>query len=437
MDAARVSKLNIEYLSINVLQPDPKNPRKHSPQQTKALARAIEEFGFTSSILADSQNAVIAGHCRLEAAKLLGMTTVPVIRLEHFTPAQVKAYRIADNRLAEMSEWNFEFLKEELQALSELDASFDLTLTGFEMPKIDMMMNPVQPDQEDEVPVPAEGLAVTQLGDLWLLGEHRLICGDALETGPYEQLLKGERADLVFTDSPYNVPTGGHILKDNKHGHDDFAMAAGEMSDEQFETFLSKAMTRLQHHTTSGSIHFFCMDWRHIAILLAAGKSYNELKNICIWNKSNGGMGSLYRSKHEMIAVFKNGEEPHVNNIELGKHGRYRTNVWDYAGQSSIHAKRDKELAMHPTVKPVAMIADAILDCTNRDQIVLDPFGGSGSTLIAAEKTHRRGRLIELEPKYVDVTIRRWQKLTRQKAILAATGQTFDDIEKVKQGGAV
>jgi DNA modification methylase len=358
-----------------------------------------------------------------------------VIRLENLTQAQVKAYRIADNRLAEMGTWDMEFLKDELQALTEIDASFDLTLTGFETAKIDMFLNPGEDPEEDEVPPPANGPAISRLGDLFILGQHKLVCGDALKSESYEHLLGVEKADLVFTDSPYNVPTGGHILKDNKHGHEDFAMAAGEMSDEQFEAFLRRAITQLQLFSTSGSIHYICMDWRHIAILIMAGKSYEELKNICVWNKSNGGMGSLYRSKHELIAVFKNGKEPHINNIELGKHGRNRTNVWDYAGQSSMSTKRDKELAMHPTVKPVAMIADAIMDCSERDQIVLDPFGGSGSTLIAAEKTHRCARLIELEPKYVDVTVRRWQNLTGLKAVLVTTGQTFDELAKECQGG--
>jgi DNA modification methylase len=418
------------------LQPDPKNPRKHSNEQTKALARAMGEFGFTNPVLADKTGVVIAGHCRLLAAKELGITSIPVIRLENLTQAQVKAYRIADNRLAEMGTWDMEFLKDELQALTEIDASFDLTLTGFEMAKIDMFLNPGEDPEENEVPPPVEGSSVSRDGDLFILGKHKLVCGDALKPEPYEQLLGIEKADLVFTDPPYNLPTGGHILKDNKHGHADFAMAAGEMSDEQFEAFLRMAMARLQLFSTSSSIHYICMDWRHIAILVAAGKSYEDLKNICVWNKSNGGMGSLYRSKHELIAVFKNGKEPHINNIELGKHGRNRTNVWDYAGQSSMSSKRDKELAMHPTVKPVAMIADAIMDCSERDQIVLDPFGGSGSTLIAAEKTHRCGRLIELEPKYVDVTIRRWQKFTGEKATLMATGQTFDELAKVRQGGA-
>lgn len=435
MSVPAIQHLTIEYISVDLPQPDPKNPRKHPKRQVKALARAIEEFGFASPILLDRQGIVIAGHGRLEAARFLQMTTVPIVRLEHLSPAQVKAYRIADNRLAEMSEWNEELLKDELQALSELDKDFNLTLTGFEMPKIDLILNPAQEDFEDGPIGVSEGISVAQLGDLWVLGEHRLYCGDSLKPESYQKLLGAEKADLVFTDPPYNVPVEGHILTDNKHGHSDFSMAAGEMSDQQFEAFLKQVIHQMQSFSTQCSIHFVCMDWRHIDILLAAGKSYEELKNICIWNKSNGGMGSFYRSKHEMIAVFKNGKEPHINNIELGKHGRYRTNVWHYAGQSSISSKKGKGLSMHPTVKPVAMIADAILDCSDRDHIVLDPFGGSGSTLIAAEKMHRRARLVELEPKYIDVTIRRWELLTKQNAVLAPTGQTFDDVQKERQGG--
>jgi DNA modification methylase len=435
-NAARlnISPLNITYLPLDALHLAPNNARKHPEKQMKALTRCISKYGFVVPIMIDKENVVIAGHGRLEAARSLGIATIPTIRLDHLTPAEVKALRIADNKLIELAEWDTEALKLELQGLSEI--GFDLTLTGFEMPELDIILNPAGSEAQEEILPPAEGPAITLPGDLWVLGTHRLFCGDALKAESYKTLMAEEKADLVFTDPPYNVPINGHVLTDNKHGHGEFAMASGEMSDAEFQNFLGQAITQLRHHTTQSSIHYICMDWRHIFHLLAAGQAYDELKNICIWNKQNGGMGSLYRSKHEMICVFKNGKDPHINNVELGKHGRYRTNVWDYAGQSSLHAKRDQELAMHPTPKSVEMIMDAILDCSNRDHLVLDPFGGSGSTLIAAEKTHRRARLMELEPQYVDVTIRRWERLTKQKATLAATGQTFDDIVASRQGGA-
>lgn len=435
MDTSRTAQLRLEYLSLAELKPEAQNPRKHPKSQIKALARAIKEFGFTSPVLVDRDNTVIAGHCRLLAAQDLGMVTVPIVRLEHLSPTQIKAYRIADNRLAELADWDTDLLKNELQAIAILDVDFDLTLTGFELPKLDILMNPVVDTEDPETFADNNLPPVTKLGDIWLLGEHKVICGDALQPETYQKLMGTERADVVFTDPPYNVPVQGHILSENKHGHTDFAMAAGEMSDRQFESFLAAVINNLQVYSSSRSIHFVCMDWRHIAHLLAAGKTYHELKNICIWNKTNGGMGSFYRSKHEMVAVFKNGKDPHINNIELGKHGRYRTNVWDYAGQTSVGIRKNNDLEMHPTVKPVAMIADAILDCSERGALVLDPFGGSGSTLIAADQVHRQARLIELEPKYVDVTVERWQKRTGQKAYLFATGQGFDAVKADSQAG--
>jgi DNA modification methylase len=425
--------LHIKYLPIERLQTDQSHLRRHSPRQVKTLSHAIEQLGFNNPILVDHEDKVIAGHCRLEAARLLNFHSVPTVRLAHLSPAQVRAYRIADNRIAELAEWDMEALKVELQALSALD--FDLTLTGFEAPQLDLILNPVQKSQEyaEEEILQEKGSPVTIKGDIWVLGKHRIICADALKAKSYILLLEGKKADLVFTDPPYNVPIQGHVTIKDGYGHGEFAMASGEMSDKEFEGFLSRTIKQLRQYTTDSSIHYICMDWRHIAHLLAAGKAYNELKNICIWNKSNGGMGSLYRSKHEMICVFKNGDKPHVNNIELGKHGRCRTNVWDYAGQTSLHALRKEELLMHPTVKPVEMIADAILDCSKRNQLILDPFGGSGSTLIAAEKTSRQARLIEIEPQYVDVTIRRWQKVTRKEATLLSTGQGFNAVEAARK----
>jgi DNA modification methylase len=276
---------------------------------------------------------------------------------------------------------------------------------------------------------------ISKPSDLWILENHRLLCGDSLNPQSYPLVLDGRKADLVFTDPPYNVPINGHVLTSNKSQHAEFAMASGEMTTAEFQSFLKKMAQNMVDHSKDGSIHFICMDWRHIYDLLHSfNPLYAELKNICVWNKNNGGMGSLYRSKHEMVAVYKSGTGPHTNNVELGKHGRYRTNVWDYAGQTSPHADRADELAMHPTVKPVRMIADAIYDCSHRDDIILDPFGGSGSTLMAAEDSGRKACLIELEPRYVDVTIERWQCATGKTAIHAETGLTFDQMAADRKG---
>ena len=256
-----------------------------------------------------------------------------------------------------------------------------------------------------------------------------ITCGDATDPEVYRILLNGEKAQMVFTDPPYNVPVNGHICGLGKVQHGEFVMASGEMSEEEFVRFLTDVTANLAAFSCDGSIHYVCMDWRHLGELLAAGRaSYSELKNLVVWNKDNGGMGAFYRSKHELVFVFKNGSGPHINNFELGQHGRYRTNVWDYAGVNSLKSERAEELAMHPTVKPVAMVADAMRDCSRRGGIVLDAFSGSGTTIMAAEQTGRRGRAIELDPRYVDVAIRRWQKVTGGKAVKVSSGVSFDDL---------
>ncbi len=422
------SELFIYYLSPADLQAYDRNARTHSKKQIRKIADSIQKFGFNNPVLIDDENRIIAGHGRVEAAKQLGLDLIPVIRLGHLTEDEMRAYIIADNRLAELAGWDKSILAIELQHLSTLALDFDLSLTGFDLPQIDFMIQEISENaMEVDVPPPNPEAVVTRSGDLWLLGDHRIICGNALKLDDYTKLLNRELAQLVFTDPPYNVPVEGHISVRDRAKHGNFAMAFGEMAPKEFSSFLQTAMKLMAKHSKDGSIHYVCMDWRHIEEVMAAGcASYAEFKNLCVWNKTNAGMGSLYRSKHELVFVWKNGSAPHINNIDLGKHGRYRSNVWDYSGQTIPHAQRGEELAVHPTVKPVAMVADALLDCSNRGGLVLDPFGGSGTTLIAAERTGRRARLIELEPIYVDVTIRRWQAMTGKQAIHASSGLAFD-----------
>lgn len=427
---------------VNDLKPDPRNARVHSKKQIEVLARAIKSFGFNNPVLIDRDGMIIAGHGRIEAAKLIGMMEVPTVCLEHLTPEQVRAYRIADNRIAELASWNEDLLRIEFQELSVLNLDFNITDTGFDTPQIDIMiMGDSAPNTESLEDVPDITLAynlpvISRLGDIWQLGKHRIVCGDSLLPETYQHLIEGDKAGLIFTDPPYNVPINGHVLTENKnHSHDEFVMASGEMTQAEFQQFLRTVSKLMVEYSQDGSLHFICMDWRHIYDLLhAATPLYSELKNICIWNKTNGGMGSLYRSKHEMIALFKNGKTPHTNNIELEKHGRYRTNVWDYAGQNIPTEERLEALTMHPTVKPVKMIEDAIYDCSHRGDIILDPFGGSGSTLIAAEKAGRCARLIEISPRYVDVTIQRWQKLTGSDAVEHNSGKTFNALTEERGG---
>lgn len=425
------SALHIKSYEISSLKPYQNNPRTHSRRQIRQIADSIEAFGFTNPVLIDKDRGVIAGHGRLEAAKALGMSKVPTIMLEHMTEAQKRAYIIADNRLAERAGWDKEILAIEFSNLIELDSTFDLTLTGFEMGEIDVLLQEKDPDTDAADAIPdVSGDPITKLGNVWVLGDHFVVCGNALEPNSYKELMQGAKADMVFTDPPYNVRIQGHVSGLGKSRHEEFAMASGEMTESQFVEFLKTSFENLIQFSKDGSLHFVCMDWRHMREILQAGNAYDEVKNLCVWNKDRGGMGSLYRSKHELVFLFKNGRASHTNNIELGKHGRYRSNVWDYPAATALLKGDKSDLAMHPTVKPVRMIADAIKDCSNAGDLILDPFGGSGSTLIAAEKTRRKARLIELEPKYVDVTIVRWQQLTGKKAIRDHDGVFYDDAKR-------
>jgi hypothetical protein len=426
------------YRPVAELKPDPSNARIHKPRQINLLANSIQAFGFNVPVLVDASLNVISGHGRLLACQKLGITEVPTISLEHLTPEQVKAFAIADNRLSEISVWDDQLLASQLKALAEVDLSFDIEATGFSIGEIDLRIESLDAEQEtdaaDAIIEPA-GPAVTIPGDLWQLGEHRIYCGNSLEEVSYQILLGDLRAAMAFSDAPFNVPIHGHVGGKGAIRHREFAMASGEMSEEQFTVFLTTVFTLMATYSKPGSVHFQCMDWRHAREILAAGdKAYSSLLNLCVWVKGQGGMGSLYRSRHEMVFVFKHGQGRHQNNVELGRFGRYRTNVWEYAG---IHGMRHGEegdlLALHPTVKPVRMVADAIFDCSSRGDIVLDAFLGSGTTLLAAERTGRKGYGIEMDPLYVDTAIRRWQNFTGQDAIHVASGQNFTRREQDAQ----
>ncbi len=421
------------------LKPYSRNARTHSKKQVRQIADSIERFGFNNPVLVSDAGEIIAGHGRVMAAKLLGMSEVPTLALSHLSETERRAYVLADNKLALNAGWDTEILAIELQGLIDLD--FDVEVAGFSLAEIDLVLDetregsvetPAGPD--DEIP-PLSVRPVTRPGDVWQLGRHRLFCGDAREPASYAALLGNQPVDMVFTDPPYNVPIDGHVCGLGSVKHREFAMAAGEMSETAFVAFLEASLGAMAATCRDGAIAFVCMDWRHMGELLAAGKAvFSELKNLCIWNKTNGGMGSFYRSKHELVFVWKVGTASHTNSFGLGDTGRYRTNVWDYAGISSLSASRGDELAMHPTVKPVALVADAIRDCSKRGDIILDGFGGSGSTLIAAEKTGRSARLIEFDPGYCDVIVNRWQSLTGKRATLAGTEHVFEDVADERIG---
>src|SRR2546426_5847557 len=413
-------KLTIEYLPVASLRSDPKNARLHSDRQVQQIARSIEAFGFNVPVLVDANSQVMAGHGRLLACKLLGINNLPVIRLEHLSEHQKRAFMIADNRLTENSEWDDRLLGEQLKILSEAELDFSLEVTGFEMGEIDLKIENLSPaddgrdDPADALPEPSS-VQVSRIGDLWQLGKHRVLCGDALSHDCYMSLMGDYRAHVAFTDPPYNVPIAGNVSGKGKNCHREFVMASGEMSEAEFTGFLSKTFACLTMYSLPGSLHYICMDWRHMKELLAAGRAaYSELKNVCVWVKDNAGMGSLYRSQHELVFVFKHGKSSHRNNVQLGQFGRSRTNVWHYPGANSFSRSSSEGdlLALHPTVKPVAMVADAIMDCSARGDLVVDPFLGSGTTLVAAERTGRICRGLELDPGYVDTVLRRWQAFT-------------------------
>ncbi len=437
--ASKPLSLAVTYRPVDGLKLDPANPRRHSRMQIRQIANSIEAFGFNVPILIDRDGNVIAGHGRLLACRERGVTEVPTLCLDHLTPAQARAFMIADNRLAEIAAWDDQLLAEQLKELSLLGLDFNIEVTGFEMGEIDLRITSLEdvPDQgndpADAVPEISAGPQVAKIGDAWVLGRHRVLCGNALDAVAFTMLMGEERAAMVFTDPPYNVPIDGHASGLGAIHHRSFPMASGEMDRNEYTTFLGQAFRNLAAFSGDGALHFVCMDWRHIEELMAAGRGvYGELKNLCVWVKDNAGMGSLYRSQHELVFVFKQGRDTHRNNVQLGQFGRNRSNVWRYPGANSFAScgEEGNLSALHPTVKPVAMVADAMLDCSARGDIVLDVFLGSGTTVMAAERTGRRCYGLELDPAYVDTIICRWQALTGGRAHHAASGRSFDDLAR-------
>ena len=417
----------IEHLPLTQLKPARRNARTHSRKQIRQIADSIERFGFTNPVLIDETSAILAGHGRVAAAKLLGWTEVPCLRFDRMSEGDKRAYALADNKLALNAGWDEELLGLELQELTALKLDYDLEITGFSSAEVDSFIEGLTPVEEGD---PADDLLPVvdvprrcEFGDIWQLGEHRLICGDARDRATVEALMDGAVARMVFTDPPYNVPIEGNVSGLGKVRHQNFAMASGEMSRGEFTTFLNGSFRNLAAVSVDGSIHLICMDWRHLReVEDAAADVYSELKNLIVWVKDNAGMGTFYRSRHELIFAYKLGTAAHVNSFELGQHGRYRTNVWQYRGVNTRKTGRQDELALHPTVKPVAMIADAIKDVSRRGDIVLDLFGGSGSTLIAAHKTGRRGFLCEYDPVYCDRILARWETFAKDDAERVACG---------------
>jgi DNA modification methylase len=433
---AGLIELQIEYRDVSTLKLDARNPRQHSQRQINQLSSSIQEFGLVAPIVIDDRSEVVIGHGRVLAAKKLGMPRVPVIEIRHLSAAQLKALRIADNRLAQNAHWDERLLGESLLEIKALDGDFDLSITGFSLPEIDLAIQKLSEKPVEDVAIgnSLTGVPVCQIGDLWQIGDHRVYCGDAKSEAAFAELMQDERADVVVIDPPFNVKIAGHVSGNGKVRHREFAQGVGELDSKEFIRFLADSCGLLAKYSKDGALHFVFMDWAHLDELLAAGREiYAELKNIVVWVKSAAGMGSLYRSQHEMICVFKSGTAPHTNNIELGKNGRNRTNVWNYDSASTQTRKGNNVLELHPTVKPLPLVMDALLDCSHRGDIVVDSFLGSGTTLLAAERTGRICHGIELDPLYVDTLIRRWQNLTGRDARRFSDGKLFREIEADKE----
>ena len=422
-------------LSVHALKPHPLNARTHSKKQIRQIAASIQALGFTTPVLVDEQGVLLAGHGRLEAARLLGLSSVPAIVLDGLSEARKRLLLVADNKITENAGWDRQRLALELPELSELliDEGLEIGLTGFEPIEIDQLQIDFEQeskDPADEIPDPwLAKNAVSRPGDLWLMDEHRLLCGDARDPLQLDRLMERNRAAVAFLDPPYNVEIKS-IVGRGRIKHDEFVMASGEMTAAEFIAFLHTTLGNAARVSIEGAVHFVSMDWRHIGQLLAAGAEvYGGMLNLVVWVKSNAGQGSFYRSQHELMAVFRVGESPHLNNVVLGRFGRSRSNVWHYAGVNTFGVDRMAQLQSHPTAKPVALIADALRDCSRRGDIVLDTFCGSGSTILAAERVGRRAYGMELEPRYVDAAVRRWQAFTRRDALHTATGKTFEEVQ--------
>lgn len=432
MRPAQVRLPKPQLTRIEDLRAAPRNARTHSKKQLRQISASIAAFGFTNPVLVDASGEVIAGHGRLAAARMLGFDEVPTLCLDWLSDEQKRAYVIADNRLAEKAGWDRDLLAIELGELVALD--FDVTLTGFEMREIELIIDAGIPNPEDVSEEPAEGPSLCQPGDLWQLGHHRLVCGDALDTQSYRRLMERDKARLIVTDPPYNVKIRGHVSGLGRKKHREFVQGSGELTSTEFTQFLRSSLSAMGQFSRDGSLHYVFMDWRHLPELMDAGQAvYEDWLNLCVWAKDNAGMGSFYRSQHELVCVYKKGKRQHTNNIELGANGRHRSNVWNYAGVNSFKAGREEELGWHPTVKPLDLICDIIRDASDPGEIVLDGFGGSGTTLIAAAHCGRVARLIELDPLYCDVILRRYCSTFDDVPVHVATGQNL--LERAREFG--
>ena len=438
-----VRRLKLDYVATSSLSPMPGAPREHPNSQIRLLEKSIQAFDFRFPVLIDRHNRLIAGHARVQAARNLGLTEIPTIRVEDLSDAQVKGLLLADNRIATLAKSNDRAEAQILLELSQVELDFDIEGTGFYLAEIELKiagLTEIDGSAEGEIEtiLVASGPAITRFGDGWMLGSHTLHCADARQAESWRRLMGDLLADLVVTDPPYNVAVNGHVSGLGKHRHREFAVANGEMSPTEFTGFLQTSMSHAYQWSRPGSVHYWAMDWRHVVEIGSAGNAiYERFLNMAVWVKNQPGMGSFYRSQHELFFIFAKGGAAPRNNIQLGRFGRSRSNVWDYPSAASLArtAEEGNPLAAHPTVKPLALITDILLDASVRGDIVADPFAGSGTTLIAAEKLGRNARCMELDPAYCDTIIRRWQHWTGEAAVRIVDGISFDALAAKSTGG--
>jgi DNA modification methylase len=419
-------RLELFQISIDDIKAASRKVRKKDPAHVREVAAAISELGFCDPVLIGKDNLILDGETRVDAARLIGLASVPAIRIDHLSSAEQRLLRLAVNRLGEKGQWDLDELKVEFEELILEDAPIEIV--GFSLPEMDQILFDDEVAAVEPGPLAPEPdvQAVARVGDHFVLGRHEIICGDATDPRVLERLMHEDRAQLLLSDEPYNVEIRGNVTRG---AHREFVMASGEMTDREFYVFNDAWMAACLPHLCDGALFGTFIDWRGYPTVHAAATALGlKPMNLIVWVKTNAGMGSQYRSQHELLPLFKSGTAPHVNNVELGKHGRWRSNTWTYPGASSLGSDARRGLKEHPTVKPVAMLEDALLDMTNRDDVVLDPFLGSGSMLIAAEKTGRCCRGLELDPRYVDVILRRYHEITGQLGILRDTGETVLEL---------
>jgi hypothetical protein len=422
---------SIQRIPIDSLRLSATPVRRHPKKEIDKVRKLLAAHGQVPPILAAPTGEIIFWEEIWLALKADGATEVDAVIVTGKSPTELKALQLALNRIPLDAYWDDQNVRNILEELVSVD--FDLDLTGFDAPEIDHYLNldiPQANVEEDgsDIP-PMQARAISAPGIIWAFGEHRVGCGSATDLAFVNRVLGGKTANSSFIDPPYNIKVDGFITGKGRHRHREFVQGSGELSTDEYFALLKDSLLVLKGCCAPTALVYACIDWRHVMEMTVAGHACGmPLYTICVWTKTNGGMGGIYRNAHELVCVFKAGAEQPLDNVELGRHGRNRTNVWSYPGMSSFGKERDELLGSHPTVKPVAMIADALRDVTKRGDVVIDTFLGSGSTLMAAQETGRICCGVELDPLYVDVTIRRWQNATGRDAILFETGERFDDV---------